>query len=148
MSLVRALGHRRWFAALGARVAHRIDRLAFQRTGSLATGRIFPTLLLTTIGRTSGRPRTTPLLYIRDGPRLVVASSNWGRPTEPGWARNLEADPHARVRIGGDEAEYRARAATLEERATFWPQLDQVWPAYATYRRRSRREVTLFVLER
>jgi F420H(2)-dependent quinone reductase len=57
------------------------------------------------------------------------------------------ANPRARVRIGSEEREVIARVATPEERERLWPRLDRLWPAYDTYRRRSGREIRVFVLE-
>ena len=147
---VKSLGHARWFAWVGSRVAPPMDRALYRLTGGkvLATGKpVFPTLLLTTVGRRSGHERTTPLLFIRDGERLVVAGSNWGRPGHPAWALNLMANPRARAQIGRDVRECRARDATTDERETLWPKLEQVWPAYDTYRKRAGREIHVFVLE-
>src|SRR5579859_1019704 len=41
-------------------------------------------LLLTTVGRTSGQKRTTPLIYARDGDRFVIVASKGGAPEHPG----------------------------------------------------------------
>jgi deazaflavin-dependent oxidoreductase (nitroreductase family) len=147
---IKRLGHRRWFAAFGSRVAPRVDRVLYRLTAGriTATGRpVIPTLLLTTTGRRSGLDRTVPLLYVRDGPNFVVAGSNWGRPEDPGWARNLLADPTARVQVGREVVRVSARPADGPERERLWRVLDAEWPAYDTYRRRSGREIRVFVLE-
>lgn len=146
--LVKRLGHFRWFASLASRTAPPIDRMAYRRTGhSGVTPRGLPTMLLTTAGRKSGRPRTVPVLYVREGERLVVAGSNWGKKQDPAWALNLLANPVARVQVGKHVGEYRARHATQEERDRLWPKLDEIWPAYRTYRKRSGRDIRVFVLE-
>jgi len=77
---MRALGHRRWFAAAGRRFAP-LDRFLYRATrGRLAsTAGVAPTMLLTTIGRHTGRARTTPVMFIRDGERFVVSSENFGQ---------------------------------------------------------------------
>jgi F420H(2)-dependent quinone reductase len=148
--LVKRMGHRRWFAAIARRLGPPADRFLFRATGGklVSTGKqVAPTLLITTIGRKTGQQRTTPLLYLRDGERLVVAGSNWGQPHDPAWAGNLLADPHAWVQIGRQRRSCRARQATPDERGRLWPELDRMWPAYATYRERSGRDVLVFVLE-
>ncbi len=139
-----------WFAWLGSRTAHRIDRLFFKVTG----GRVVtaglprvPALMLTTVGRRSGQKRTTPLLYVREGKRFVVAGTNWGQSKEPDWALNLRANPTAWVQVGRERGKYRARVATEEEEKRLWPELEKIWPAYETYRERSGRKVSVFVLE-
>jgi hypothetical protein len=60
----------------------------------------FPILLLTTKGAESGRPHTTPLMYVRDGARPVVFASAGGSPKNPAWYHNLLAHPEVGVEIG------------------------------------------------
>jgi deazaflavin-dependent oxidoreductase (nitroreductase family) len=60
-------------------------------------------LLLTTTGRTSGEPRTTPLIHRTDGDRWVVVASKGGAPNHPAWYENLRADPHATIEVKGEE---------------------------------------------
>jgi deazaflavin-dependent oxidoreductase (nitroreductase family) len=145
---LRRLAHCRWVAPLGRYLAAPVDRFLLARTGGRLglTGRT-PTLLLTTTGRRTGRPRTTPLFYLRDGDRLAIVATNFGRPHHPAWSANLLAAPDARVRLGREDAAYRARLATPAEETRLWPAFDALWPAYATYRARSRRDVRMFLLE-
>ena len=103
--------------------------------------------MLTTVGRKSGKKRTTPLLYVRDGTRLIVAGTNWGQAKEPDWAHNLRANPKAGVQVGQEQGVYRARVASEDEERRLWPELQKIWPAYETYRERSGRKVNVFVLE-
>jgi deazaflavin-dependent oxidoreductase (nitroreductase family) len=149
--LVTRMGRQRWFAEVGSRVAPTIDRYLYPLSNGrlLATGPpVAPTLLLTTIGRTSGKERVTPLLYVRDGDRLVVVGSNWGQARHPAWTSNLLADPKASVRVGRRRLRAVARPASSEERAALWPKFDAIWPGYANYRERaSNREIRMFVLE-
>ena len=147
---LQRIGHARWFAAVARRVGPPLDRALYRLSKGkvLSTGPpVLPTLLLTTTGSRTGKPRTVPLLYVRDGPRIIVAGSNWGQRDHPAWSTNLLVDPRARVQIGPDRMECLARAASLEERERLWPQLDGIWPAYDTYRQRSGRELRVFVLE-
>jgi deazaflavin-dependent oxidoreductase (nitroreductase family) len=149
---IKRMGHQRWFAAVGRRVAPRVDRFLLRVTGGrgIFIGRkALPTLFLTTIGRKSGQERVTPLLYVRDGDRIIVAGSNWGQAHHPAWALNLWADPRAHVQIGRDRTAVTARVAEGQERAGLWPLLDVMWPAYASYRERAEgRDIMVFVLER
>ena len=57
-------------------------------------------LLLTTLGAGSGRPRTSPVGYVRDGARLLVFGSNSGQETHPGWYHNLVVNPSVTVEVG------------------------------------------------
>jgi deazaflavin-dependent oxidoreductase (nitroreductase family) len=136
-SLVRRLGHRRWFARAG-RLLVPADRLV----GRLTRGRVvalglLPSLLLTTTGRRSGQLRTTPLLYVRDGESFVVIGSNWGQASHPAWSGNLLAHPHATVTVGGRVIPVRATLAEGPERERLRGLLLEMWPAYATYEQRA-----------
>ena len=75
----------------------------YRKTGGRIGGKFLngaPVLLLTTTGRKSGQPRTTPLLYLADGDRVIVVASKGGLPTNPLWYLNLKADPNVTVQIG------------------------------------------------
>jgi len=97
--------------------------LAVQR---LSRGRAFgrvagmPVLLLTTTGRRSGKARTTPLTFFRDGDDLAVVASNGGADRPPDWSLNLETNPRAVVAIGRDTFGVTARTASDEERSRLW----------------------------
>jgi F420H(2)-dependent quinone reductase len=147
---LQRIGHAPWFAAVARRVGPPVDRALYRLSKGrvLSTGPpVLPTLLLTTTGSKTRKPRTVPLLYVPDGQRFIVAGSNWGQRHHPAWSTNLLADPRARVQIGPDHVECLARAASSEERERLWPKLDRIWPAYDTYRRRSGRELRVFILE-
>ena len=147
--LIQTLGHRRWFAAVARPVLARVERVLFRATrGRLVPTRVVaPVLLLTTTGRRTGRPRTTPLMYLADGDRLVVSSENFGMERPAAWPGNLDADPDVRVELpGGAGGRYRARRLGDAEADAYWPRLVELWPAHATYRERSGARHT-FVLE-
>lgn len=104
-------------------------------------------LLLTTTGRDTGRDHTVPLLYLKEGERLVVIASYGGRASHPDWFRNLQADPSVRVRIGERSTEMRARVATDEERSLWWPQAVKAYSDYAVYQTRTDRVIPIVFLE-
>ena len=88
-----------------------------------------------------------PLLHVADGEHLVVFASNWGKPRDPAWARELAAHPHVTVTIDGTARAAHARRAATAEAARYWPRAEAIWPGYAAYRRRAGREIPVFVLE-
>ena len=106
-----------------------------------------PILLLEHIGRTSGRRLTTPLVYLRDGDRLVVVASSGGLPRDPQWYRNVVADPDVGVRLGREVRRMRARTAAPAERATLWPRLVGHYADFASYAAWTDREIPVVVLE-
>jgi deazaflavin-dependent oxidoreductase (nitroreductase family) len=129
------------------RLVSPLQRRLLQLTGGRfsLTGRA-PVLLLTTTGRRSGKERTTPLFYLRDGDRLVVCNANPGFERPNPWTLNLRAAPQARVLVGGHSVRCRAREATPSETDRYWRQFVKLWPAYRTHFDRSGQR-TLFVLE-
>lgn len=105
-----------------------------------------PTLLLTTLGASSGIPRRTPLIFGQDGDRYVVIASKGPSPTHPFWYRNLCADPRVRIQVRGDRFDARARTATPGERPALWARMNEVWPDYDTYQSMVSREIPVVVL--
>ncbi len=104
------------------------------------------TLLLTTTGRKSGEPYTTPLIYGEDGEDFVVVASKGGAPSHPDWYRNLEADPEVEMQVADRVMAARARTATGEERARLWKKMASIWPDYDAYARKTDREIPVVVL--
>src|SRR4051812_48841240 len=88
------------------------------------------TLLLTTTGRKSGEARSTPVLYLQDGDRLVVVASNFGREHHPAWSANLLADPRATVRIRDRERSVVARRQPRRKSMELWPRLLELYPTW------------------
>jgi proline iminopeptidase len=105
-------------------------------------------LLLTTKGRTTGEPRTTPLIYENDGDRYVIVASQGGAPEDPGWYRNLAKEPEVEVQVWDEVFPARARTAEGEERDRLWKLAAQQWPDYDEYTKRTDRKIPVVVLER
>jgi len=105
-------------------------------------------LLLTTKGRKSGEPRTTPLIYGTSGEDYVVVASKGGADEPPAWYVNLEQDPDVEVQVLDDVFKARARTATAEEKPALWEQMVGHWPHYEQYQQRTDREIPVVVLER
>jgi len=105
-----------------------------------------PVMLLTTVGRKSGAPRTVPVLYLRDGENVVVVASGVGRSRHPVWYLNLEANSGVNIEIGTEEREMTARLATEEERAVLWPRLVEMYRGLDGYQLRTEREIPVIIL--
>ncbi|MCX5195085.1 nitroreductase family deazaflavin-dependent oxidoreductase [Streptomyces sp. NBC_00249] len=105
------------------------------------------TLLLTTVGRVSGLPVRTPLIYGEDNGHYLVVASNGGADDAPLWYRNLSADPRVRVQVGPEVLQGTARTATSAERAAFWPVMVKHWPAYDEYQTKTDREIPVVVID-
>jgi len=106
------------------------------------------TLALTTLGRRSGKPRRTMLIYGTDGDRYMVVASKGGAPEHPLWYENLVAHPEVELQVLGERFRARARTATPEEKPRLWEIMAGIWPDYDEYRKKTSRDIPVVVLER
>lgn len=106
-----------------------------------------PVLLLDHVGNKSGRTYTTPLLYLLDGPNVVVVASTGGMAKDPQWYRNLLGHPDTQVQIGRAVRLVRARTASPEERAALWPRLVEMYADYDSYQSWTDREIPVVICE-
>lgn len=116
------------------------------RVGS-AFPRGIPLCLLTTTGRVSGEPRTAPLLFMRDGERIVLVASQGGLPRDPQWYRNLRKSPEVTVQIRGTVEALRARVADDSERAALWPRLVALYRDFESYQSWTERQIPVVICE-
>jgi deazaflavin-dependent oxidoreductase (nitroreductase family) len=130
-------------------IASKVNTFWYRLSGGVIGGKFgrAPILLLTTTGRKSGKTRTTPLLYLRDGDHVVVAASNAGDARDPGWWLNLRHNPDAAIQIGRETRRVRARQASAEEKARLWPLLTKMYPDYDEYRHRTTRDLPVIILQ-
>ncbi|MGR8920586.1 MAG: nitroreductase family deazaflavin-dependent oxidoreductase [Gammaproteobacteria bacterium] len=110
-----------------------------------------PTLLLTTIGRKSGKESIMPLLYGKvDGGYAIIASKG-GDPKHPGWYHNLKAQDEVTVQVAKDVFKARPRVAAGDERARIWEQMAAMYPPFSEYQEKAsastNREIPVVVLE-
>ncbi|HTN72639.1 MAG TPA: nitroreductase/quinone reductase family protein [Methylomirabilota bacterium] len=105
-----------------------------------------PFMMLTTRGRKTGRERTTPVLYFPYGADLIVVASFGGNDMHPAWYLNLESRPEAEVILKGKRRRLLANKVSPEEKELIWPQLIKMYPNFAIYQQRTRREIPLLQL--
>jgi F420H(2)-dependent quinone reductase len=128
----------------------RLHTLAYRATGGRIGHRfpgIAPMLLLDHLGAKSGKQRTIPLLYLRDGDDIVIVASKGGYPRNPAWFHNLRANPDTTIQVGSERRPVRARVAGPEDRARLWPRVVKTYRGYGDYQRRTDREIPLVILE-
>jgi deazaflavin-dependent oxidoreductase (nitroreductase family) len=137
------------FVAVMATVAPSIDRAAHRITGgrTLLVPALLPSVMLTTTGKITGRPRQVPLLCHDepDGSLLVVAS-NFGKSHHPAWSSNLLATSRATITRAGRSQPVTAALLEGPERTLAWRALTQIWPPYEKYAERSGRQLRIFRL--
>lgn len=105
-----------------------------------------PTLLLEHKGRKSGKTFTVPLLYLVDGPDIIVVASQGGLPKNPQWFHNLVATPEALVQIGSERRPVRAEVAEAQQRERLWPKLVELYADFDTYDAWTEREIPIVIL--
>ncbi|RTL69797.1 MAG: nitroreductase family deazaflavin-dependent oxidoreductase [Pseudonocardiaceae bacterium] len=105
-------------------------------------------LLLTTTGRRSGRSHTSPMMFHRDGDRLLVIASNMGAARHPDWYANLAADPDVTVEIGDETYDARATTLTGDDRARTWALIKETYPFFADHEAKTSREIPVVDLSR
>src|SRR5438477_6539109 len=119
---------------------------------ALSGGRIDPSddragfLKLTTVGRKSGKQRTTDLLYIKDGASYVITASNAGKDKHPGWFFNLQSNPEVTIQVKGQRKSVVAEIAGPEKRRELWARLLEIASMYKGYEKRTDREIPLVML--
>lgn len=106
------------------------------------------TLVLTTVGRTSGKQRDHALIYGTTGDSPVIVASKGGDPDDPQWYKNLLARPEVGVQVRADRFTARARTAEGEEREQLWAEMLTHWPQYAEYAEKTDRQIPVVVLDR
>jgi deazaflavin-dependent oxidoreductase (nitroreductase family) len=122
----------------------------FRDNGGQVTGMFAgaPLVLITHTGAKSGKQRTSPVVYTRDGDNIVVIASKGGAPTHPDWYRNLVANPGVTVELPNEKFNARARTATGEERARLFRAQADLMPNFDEYQKKTSRELPVVVLER
>ena len=88
-------------------------------------------LLLTTTGARTGQQRTTPLMFHRDGDRLLVIASNIGAPKHPDWYSTWPPTRGSASRSTPSwqrRYDARGRTAAGAERDRLWSMLKRAVP--------------------
>ncbi|GGR60287.1 deazaflavin-dependent oxidoreductase (nitroreductase family) [Nocardioides luteus] len=107
-------------------------------------------LALTTIGKKSGEPRSTPLAWFpgEDDTWLIAASAG-GAPKNPAWYYNIAANPdRVIIELNGERIPVVAEQLHGEERARAWAQIKQTAANFATYETKTDREIPVIRLTR
>ncbi|WIG58966.1 MAG: hypothetical protein OJF49_001713 [Ktedonobacterales bacterium] len=138
-----------WWRRTLQRTLTSLHIACYRATSGLIGHRLgpLPNLLLTTTGRRSGKPRTTPLTYIATDGLLALIASNFGSRTPPQWYRNLLAHPQATVQLKRRRWSVHARPATSSEHERIWSAALVIWPAWASYADRAQRDIPIVVLD-
>ncbi len=105
-----------------------------------------PCLLLTTIGRKSGKKRTLPLLYGECDGGLIIVASKGGAPAHPLWYLNLVANPQVEVQVASEVFSAEAKTVSDDDRERYWDLMAKIWPFYNDYQAKTDRQIPLVFL--
>ena len=128
-------------------LAHNRQVIAdFRANGGVEPGRNL--LLLTTTGARTGESRTSPMMFVPDGDRVLVLASNAGAVRHPNWYHNLVAHPDVTVEVTGDTYQARAHDLRGEERERLWAEITQKFPFFLDHQSKIERTIPIVALER
>ncbi|MBC6456923.1 nitroreductase family deazaflavin-dependent oxidoreductase [Actinomadura sp. HBU206391] len=103
-------------------------------------------LLLTTLGRKTGKERTTPVAYLYDGGRFVVVAvpghfdvPGGPKAAHPAWYLNLSAKPEATIDIGREQIAVTAEELYGDERDRCWRGFTDAYPFIGEFQNRAKR---------
>jgi F420H(2)-dependent quinone reductase len=106
-----------------------------------------PVALLTTTGRKTGEPRVSPLLYLREGDRVILGASRGGSDKNPLWYLNLKANPKVSVQIKDETLSLTARDASEAERKQYWPKMVAMYPSFDDYQSWTDRVIPIVICD-
>ncbi len=142
----------RWLLAVITAIHRFVYRVSGGRLGNSLGG--MPMLLLTNVGRKTGKQRVTPLLFVEDrngaddgSARWVVGASNAGDDRDPAWWLNVQSRPDTTIQVGAAHHDVRARRASPDEVERIWPTLVAAYRPYDDYRDRTTRDIPVVFLE-
>jgi len=122
--------------------------MVYHRTGGIIGGRIYgnQVLLLTTTGRTTGQPRTTPVAYLSDGDAMIIIGGAAGAAKHPAWWLNLQSHPEAQIQVGRRRLRVSATKATLEEQQLLWMRYPAQHVLFDSMQKSVSREIPIVIL--
>ena len=147
----RTVRGRRFSDQLMTRVLHVFSRIhitLYRWTGGFIGGRIFGNrmMLLTTTGRKTGQPRTTPVAYLADGDALVIVGGAAGAVKQPAWWLNLQSHPEAQIQLGRRKLRVSASRALPEEQQRLWARYPAQHALFESMQRRVTRDIPVVML--
>jgi len=105
-------------------------------------------LLLTTVGRKSGRKRNIPLSAVPYGKDYLIVASFGGSPVDPSWLLNIRNNPVVDIRIRSVVKQVKAFIVeTVDNRYNeMWTQVVASNKVYESYRKATLRQIPIVVI--
>jgi deazaflavin-dependent oxidoreductase (nitroreductase family) len=124
----------------------------YERTGGREANTLqntgLPIIILTTLGRRSGKVRKTALMRVEHGGTYALVASMGGAPKNPLWYHNLKGHPVAMIQDGPEPFDFDVRELTGAERGAWWERAVTAYPPYADYQRRTQRVIPILLATR
>jgi deazaflavin-dependent oxidoreductase (nitroreductase family) len=127
----------------------RFQIFMYRHSGGKMMGSLrgMPVLLLTTVGRKTGKQHVAPVMYLRDGENYVVTASNNGADKHPGWFVNLQSNPQATIEVDNMTRGVLTHQASPEEKKRLWTQLVEQAPFFEDYQKKTTRDIPMVILQ-
>ena len=105
-------------------------------------------LVLTTIGRRSGKKRSVPLTAIPYGIRYILVASFGGSPVHPAWLINIRQNPAVNIRVGSIVKQAKASiiGTTDPGYEEMWGKAVATYGGYDNYKRATSRHIPIVVI--
>ncbi len=100
-----------------------------------------PLLLIDHTGARSGKLRTNPVMYLKDGHRYLIFASKGGAPHNPDWYHNLKAHPNVKIEVGDETIDVQAEEITGPERDKLYARQASIYPQFAQYQQKTKRTI-------
>jgi len=131
----------KWFMAINAFLI----RISRGRVGTQLGAQTI--LILNTVGRKSGQPRSIPIAYFFHEGKYLVVESNWGKDHHADWYFNLLKQPRASIEVNGKTIQVNARFAEGEEYDRLWQYVTKRHTPYLEYQKMTSRELPIAIFE-
>ncbi len=107
-----------------------------------------PIIVMTTVGRKTGKVRKVPLMKVEHNGEYAIIASKGGAPKNPAWVANLLADPKVMIQDGAEPFDALVRLVEGPERDEWWERSVAAYPPYAEYQAKTDRQIPVFIASR
>ncbi len=116
------------------------------REANVLEGTEWPIVVVTSVGRRTGKIRKTPLMRVEHDGEWALVASKGGAPEHPVWYWNLQAHPESvQVQDGPEAVPVDVRELEGDERRTWWDRAVEAYPPYAEYQEKTDRLIPVFL---
>ncbi|WP_420450941.1 nitroreductase family deazaflavin-dependent oxidoreductase [Ilumatobacter sp.] len=104
-----------------------------------------PIIVVTSRGASTGNLRKFALMRVEHDGEYALVASKGGAPDNPDWYHNLVNEPLVEIQDGPEPHDFATEIVHGDERTTWWDRAVEVFPTYADYKKKTDREIPVFV---